>query len=124
MTLRDPERHRFLVVRGDEVLVYYECGHHEKANSVSAHEYEVPALCPECYPGGHDSFAVPQEPALHSALSDRLPSNHPLANQDVSCAECGRLVHASNNECMSTWVEFSNHNVCIECFENKERVVL
>jgi hypothetical protein len=55
------------------------------------------------------------EPRVHSHLTDSLPNAHPLAFTQVYCAACRCLVHAANNECMQTWVEFSNGAVCSQC---------
>jgi hypothetical protein len=56
-----------------------------------------------------------EEPQIHSHLTDELPKDHPLAWEQVSCDACGTLVHAGNNECMTTWIEFGNANVCAQC---------
>jgi hypothetical protein len=58
------------------------------------------------------------EPRLHSHIEDVLPDDHPLAYVTVSCdgLDCTRMVHASNNECMTTWVETGLGNYCLRCF--------
>ncbi len=55
------------------------------------------------------------EPLIHSHIDDGLPAGHPLAFEQVHCASCSTLVHAFNNECMTTWLEFVNANVCAAC---------
>lgn len=55
------------------------------------------------------------EPLIHSHISDVLPDSHALAFEQVHCDRCEKLVHASNNECMSTWLEWNGEKVCIEC---------
>jgi hypothetical protein len=57
----------------------------------------------------------PGEVKVHSHVEDELPDGHPLQWQQVQCVACGVLVHAGNNECMQTWFEFSNANVCAPC---------
>ncbi len=56
-----------------------------------------------------------QEPQIHSHLSDCLPDDHTRAFDQIHCDGCGCLVHAGNNECMTTWFEFRDTNVCAEC---------
>lgn len=57
------------------------------------------------------------EPRIHSHLSDCLPITHPLADEDVYCSGpgCKEMLHAHNNECMQTWIEFSDRNLCTAC---------
>lgn len=55
------------------------------------------------------------EPKIHSHIEDSLPATHPLAFVQVHCDECDELVHAGNNECMQTWFEFVDANVCASC---------
>jgi hypothetical protein len=62
------------------------------------------------------------EPRLHSHIEDALPGHHPLALTAVVCAICGDLLHASNNECMRTWVETGKGNFCIKCFAGLEGI--
>lgn len=57
-----------------------------------------------------------KEPQIHSHIEDCLPDDHGLAWQSVGCASCGTWVHASNNECMQTWVECGRGNFCMRCF--------
>lgn len=58
-----------------------------------------------------------REPKIHSHIEDELPEDHPLAYESVWCdGDCGRLVHAGNNECMRTWVETGRGNLCLWCF--------
>jgi hypothetical protein len=56
------------------------------------------------------------EPLIHSHVTDVLPEDHPLAYDQVSCQVCGALVHAGNNECMQTWIEWDCEIVCMKCF--------
>jgi hypothetical protein len=56
------------------------------------------------------------EPRVHSYITDALPEKHSLAWKPVACRACGELVHASNNECMQTWIETGSGNFCLNCF--------
>ena len=56
------------------------------------------------------------EPLIHSHLTDVLPMDHPLANDSVYCKKCNVMLHASNNECMQTWIETALGNFCTKCF--------
>lgn len=56
------------------------------------------------------------EPAIHSQIEDLLPDTHPLAYETVWCAKCGTMLHANNNECMTTWVESGRGCFCLQCF--------
>lgn len=56
------------------------------------------------------------EPLIHSHITDCLPDDHPLAHTMVKCKKCRGLVHANNNECMETWVEYVDGNFCLGCF--------
>jgi hypothetical protein len=56
------------------------------------------------------------EPIIHSHMDDSLPETHPLAHEQVGCVACGDLVHAFNNECMTTWVEVRGKPFCLKCF--------
>jgi hypothetical protein len=56
------------------------------------------------------------EPLVHSHHTDVLDDDHPHAFESVCCQHCGTLVHADNNECMTTWVEWGNHVLCGMCF--------
>ncbi len=56
------------------------------------------------------------EPNIWSHLTDELPSDHPLAREQVYCRRCRALVHAFNNECMQTWVETGKGPYCLACF--------
>jgi len=70
------------------------------------------------------------EPLVHSHRSDELPDDHVLAHKTVYCESCaeendGEMLHADNNECMQTWVEFPDYiyvsghpcrNICWRCF--------
>jgi hypothetical protein len=56
------------------------------------------------------------EPLIHSHLTDALPDDHKQAHQSVYCIECNTLCHASNNECMTTWIEYKGHCYCGQCF--------
>ena len=60
-----------------------------------------------------------REPQIHSHITDMLPDDHPLANETFSCqraAACKTMLHADNNECMTTWVETGRGNFCFPCF--------
>jgi hypothetical protein len=59
---------------------------------------------------------MPIEPLIHSHITDELPDAHPLAYKTVDCDKCDVMVHASNNECMQTWVESGKGNYCLACF--------
>lgn len=63
------------------------------------------------------------EPRVHSHLDDCLPASHHLAWTGVDCAKCGTLVHACNNECMQTWFEFEDVNVCAQCVGTLPKVL-
>lgn len=82
-----------------------------------------------------DSTPAPRrDPILHTHVTDRLPDDHPLAYQQVWCegdahktlaAFAGRLpgesvlLHAGNNECMTTWVETGKGPRCLACFTDE-----
>lgn len=55
------------------------------------------------------------EPIVHSHVEDCLPDQHPLAFTHVYCFQCGGLVHAGNNECMSAWAETESGPICLHC---------
>ncbi len=57
-----------------------------------------------------------QEPLIHSHITDILPEWHPLAFGHVFCDKCKESLHASNNECMQTWIESGAGNHCMRCF--------
>ena len=57
-----------------------------------------------------------REPLLHSGVTDCLPEDHPLAFTSVNCRGCGCMVHAVNNECMTSWLETGRGPHCLECF--------
>ena len=57
-----------------------------------------------------------KEPLYHSHISDGLPKLHRLAQEEVFCDTCGNMVHCFNNECMVSWFEFDDRNVCIDCY--------
>lgn len=59
-----------------------------------------------------------KEPIIHSHLSDELEEAHPRAYDAVFCDLCNEMLHASNNECMQTWVEWYDLNICFTCFIN------
>ena len=61
-------------------------------------------------------YLMNNEPIIHSHITDELPENHILAYHQISCARCETLVHAANNETMTTWVEYSVKAVCMTCF--------
>ena len=56
------------------------------------------------------------EPLIHSHITDCLPDTHPLRNSSVYCNKCKEMLHASNNECMQTWIEADKGNYCTQCF--------
>lgn len=61
------------------------------------------------------------EPVIHSHITDILGEGHPLAYENVYCAMkrehgCNEMLHCSNNECMTTWVEFGGLAVCGRAF--------
>jgi len=59
---------------------------------------------------------APQEPVIHSHITDVLPEDHPLAYEHLRC-DCGALVHDCSNECMQTWIEFADGKImCAACF--------
>jgi len=59
------------------------------------------------------------EPLFHSHASDVLSDDHPWAFKQVYCKDCEELVHAANNECMTTWMEYRGHAFCFPCFVGK-----
>lgn len=59
------------------------------------------------------------EPRLHTHFIDDLPEGHHYAYGTVYCKSCDAMLHASNNECMRTWVETHCGNYCIHCFTSK-----
>lgn len=56
------------------------------------------------------------EPLIHSHHTDGLDDDHPHAWECVFCQHCGTMVHAGNNECMTTWLEWGPHVICGRCF--------
>lgn len=57
------------------------------------------------------------EPLIWSHITDGLPEDHPLAYEAVFCSVGdGELLHASNNECMQTWVETGRGAYCLVHF--------
>jgi hypothetical protein len=57
-----------------------------------------------------------EEPRLHSHVTDRLPTGHPLAFTRVYCDRCETLLHMQTNSCMRTWIESGRGNYCVRCF--------
>lgn len=57
-----------------------------------------------------------RDPQIHSHIEDELPTDHEKAFACVLCSSCGEMLHASNNECMQTWVETGKGDFCIPCF--------
>jgi hypothetical protein len=55
------------------------------------------------------------EPVIHSHHTDVLPDSDARAFATVYCDRCGHMVHASNNECMTTWIEWGPHVLCGGC---------
>jgi hypothetical protein len=64
-----------------------------------------------------------REPIIHSHITDILGEEHPLAYASVYCCACGEALHASNNECMQTWVEGGTGNYCLRCFAINREVL-
>jgi formylmethanofuran dehydrogenase subunit E len=64
------------------------------------------------------------EPLIHSHITDELPEEHYLSNQNVECSQCGVLVHFCTNECMQTWIEMDGENLCTVCFGKRDMKVL
>lgn len=62
-----------------------------------------------------------KEPLIHSHIIDELDEDHSLAYEWVYCCVCNNMVHAVNNECMQTWVEYQDKAWCIECFGKNGR---
>lgn len=60
--------------------------------------------------------ALRAEPLIHTHDTDLLPESHPLAYECVYCERCESMLHCSNNECMSTWVEWKQRYLCGKCF--------
>ncbi len=56
------------------------------------------------------------EPLIHSHHTDRLPDEDVRARQMLLCQRCKKMVHADNNECMQTWVEWGEGILCGRCF--------
>jgi hypothetical protein len=56
------------------------------------------------------------EPQIHSHITDILPTDHRLAFTAIYCGSCKAMLHAFNNECMTTWVESGLGNFCLACF--------
>jgi hypothetical protein len=58
------------------------------------------------------------EPLIHSGITDVLDETHPLAHETTYCdgANCAEMLHACNNENMTTWVEAHKGNYCLPCF--------
>ncbi len=61
-------------------------------------------------------LAPPAEPRIHSHVTDRLPGDHPLADERVYCDRCETLLHMQTNSCMRTWIESGCGNYCMRCF--------
>ena len=58
-----------------------------------------------------------EEPRVHSHITDGLFERHPLAHETVWCTgDCGKMLHAHNNECMQAWIETDRGNFCLACF--------
>jgi hypothetical protein len=55
------------------------------------------------------------EPILHTDSVDVLPESHPWCELDVYCAKCNEMLHAGNNECMQSWVEYRGVALCARC---------
>jgi hypothetical protein len=63
----------------------------------------------------------PQEPLLHTFLTDCLPDDHPWARTRVRCVQCDKVVHDVPNEVMDDWVETGIGPVCFTCFARHMR---
>ena len=61
------------------------------------------------------SVGLDGEPLVHSNHTDGLNDAHPLAWQCVHCQHCNMMVHADNNECMTTWLEWGKYVLCARC---------
>lgn len=61
------------------------------------------------------------EPLIHSHITDVLNDEHPLAYEIVNCKICRAMLHCSNNECMTTWIEAGLGNYCLQCFAKSAR---
>jgi hypothetical protein len=59
------------------------------------------------------------EPLIHSHITDSLPKDHLMANESQFCQICKGMVHAFNNECMRTWIEWEGAVFCFDCFCDK-----
>lgn len=63
-----------------------------------------------------------RDPILHTHVEDVLPDAHPRAFETILCDgarygwPCREMLHAFNNECMTTWVETGKGNFCLACF--------
>lgn len=57
-----------------------------------------------------------KEPQIHSGIEDGLKEDHIKANESLYCEKCDAMIHAFNNECMTTWVESGKGSYCISCF--------
>lgn len=70
------------------------------------------------------------EPLIHSHLDDELPMGHPWAYESVYCDKCKVMVHANNNECMQTWIEWPKTTlrdavaVCAQCVGKLKDVLI
>lgn len=58
----------------------------------------------------------PEEPLIHSYLTDCLHEDHPLAYECVYCKTCDAMLHCANNETMQNWFETIEGNYCSQCF--------
>jgi len=57
-----------------------------------------------------------KEPIIHSHITDILDEDHPLADTTIYCDKCKEMLHASENECMQSWIETGKGNFCLTCF--------
>lgn len=55
------------------------------------------------------------EPIVHSHNTDCLDDDHEMLNKNVYCEKCNVIVHAFNNECMQTWIEYKGKALCSKC---------
>ena len=63
-----------------------------------------------------EPWTLVDEPVIHSMITDCLPEGHRWQWEQVECLECGMLVHAGNNECMTDWVECGPVARCAKCW--------
>lgn len=57
-----------------------------------------------------------KDPIIHSRISGELPDDHPLAFTEVTCPNCGQVLHEMTNYCVQTWVETGAGNFDFSCW--------